>query len=130
MPGSLGRMFGKVGGMLGPLLMAAAPLTGPAMPFVEGAGLAADVGSGIENMTNPAAPPTLPSIKAPAMANAPIGGPPSIPTPAGQGLTLSGGGAGPSPGAGAGVQSPDLINQAVASALGSQNPFGAYGVSP
>jgi len=122
-------MFGKMGGMLGPLLMAAAPLTGPAMPFVEGAGLAADVGSGVESMTNPAPPPTLPSIKAPALAAAPMGsGVPNIPTPAGSGLTLSGGGAGAPTSTGAGVQSPDLITQAIANVTGGANasPFAAW----
>lgn len=89
--------------------------------------------SGLTQMTGPGgvlAPstPTAPSIKAPALAAAPMASSdmPSIPTPAGQGLSLSGGGAGT--GGGAGVQSPDVIQQAIANAMGGQgaDPFATY----
>ena len=130
MPSVLGSGFTKA---MGPLMMAvglgAAPFTGGATLPLAMSGLTQSMGQG--GVLGPSAPSgaAMPSIKAPALTAAPMGGGPEIPTPAGAGLSLSGGGAGPGAGTGAGVQSPDVINQAIASAMGGQgaNPFAAYG---
>ena len=127
MPSVMGSGFTKA---MGPLMMAvglgAAPFTGGAtLPLAMG-GFQQSIGSG--GVLGPSATPgALPSIKAPALSAAP-GAPPELPTPAGAGLTLSGGGTGPSPGTGAGVQSPDVLSQAIASAMGGTgaNPFAAF----
>jgi hypothetical protein len=119
-------MFQKI---LGPLMTGGGLI---AAPFTGGATLPIAL-SGLTSMTGPggvlgSSPSTPPSIKAPALTAAPMAGSDmaSIPTPAGQGLSLSGGGAGA--GGGAGVQSPDVIQQAVANAMGGQSadPFAMY----
>jgi hypothetical protein len=128
MPGSMGGLFHKI---MGPLMGAGGLI---AAPFTGGATLPVAL-SGLTDMMSPggvlggSTTPTMPSIKAPALSAAPMGeSTPNIPTPAGAGLTLSGGGAGPGPGAGAGVQSPDVLSQAIASAMGGPgaNPFAAF----
>lgn len=124
-----GGMFQKI---MGPLMTAggliAAPFTGGATLPIALSGLTSTMGPGgvLGQSTGGGA---LPSIKAPALTSAPIGGgAPDIPTPAGSGLTLSGGGAGPGPGSGAGVQSPEVIQQAIANAMGGggADPFAMY----
>jgi hypothetical protein len=128
MPSSFGQLFGKI---MGPLMAvggaAAAPFTGGATLPIALSGLTQTMGPG--GVLGSSATPTMPSIKAPALTSAPIGSTtPDIPTPAGSGLTLAGGGAGAGPGTGAGVQSPDVIQQAVANAMGGQSsdPFAMY----
>jgi hypothetical protein len=122
-------MFQKI---MGPLMgvggLVAAPFTGGATLPIALSGLTQTMGPG--GVLGPSGGAAPPSIKAPALTSAPLGGgaAPDIPTPAGSGLTLSGGGAGAGPGSGAGVQSPEVIQQAIANAMGGggADPFSTY----
>lgn len=123
MPSVLGSGFTKA---MGPLMMAiglgAAPFTGGAtLPLAMG-GLTQSMGQG--GVLGPTTP-TMPSLTPPhsSAAAAPMVSP-SLPTPAGAGLSMTAPGAGTTPSAGAGTG--DYGNQIASNLLSSANPFAAY----